>query len=992
MPPVTRHSARGHASVGPRYGDSPREQGLAALVKAREHRKLEKPDNQMEGGTGEPNASPPPPTPLFMDYEMATQTPSAMLEPQCPNKQLDFKLGKNASIALQARAKKEKEEDKEILEFLNLLDKKLSSMEQKSLPRASSFGKALQTFVHKYFTQPGANANNQGHTADPAPASLPKTYANAIPLAKSDNKTGKQPVEIQHVPTGLAIGPKDVQSTEILLDKKYDIQQVIQGSNAELEQKWAIFVIPGALKQYIGYDGSMVTVSEQAAKEEFKLQTGTMPLKLHWSRKSQEHSPNTDNTATMVLAVPETSASRIPPWIHFFGKNLRIRRKAITPKVQQCARCWDYHNPRSCTRRPKCWLCGAKDHTEEDHKESTQQCANCLRPAPADHAQCPVQPSIKQGILVQVPKTQVAAIRRIESSQQRTPPSKNVEDSNQDKQTDTDASSKNTAVEAVNVAWSPSPHEAALQLAFEQDYHVILIQEPWISTFHARRLSKHHPAFKLFTPIEDWTHKPRTLTYIRKHPQLKAEPVPYGPQPNRDLTAVQVGSGDQQVTLMNLYNAPPGSVDAGEGLKHLLSQTLPTRPCLVAGDFNLHHSSWQTNTINSAGAEHFLQWVDHQGMTLMLESNTPTHDNNTIDLTWANRPLVCLGTHTEPAPGFPVLADHIALSTTVHWHPINNTKPVPPLRMATMQEDIFHPVIHKEATALGELPPAQLDLTPEALDHYTSAITQAITNALEMSTKRAHAHPSGHRWWNEDCQEAVVALRRVSRDPDSPPTEIETTQRTLRCTNGETVHTTSDAKAELLVKTLLQKAACADDIPSDNSDNPEATLPFPTITSGEAYQAIFQAKSSTPGQDEISNAVLKKAWPALGPHISALYKHCAATGWHPTPFQQALLVALPKPGKKDYSSPRSYRLIALLSTLGKGLERLIARRLAWTAIKHKVLHPQQFGALPCRSATDLAAALVHDIEESWARGLSASILTLDFKGAFDAVLSGRLNQ
>src|SRR5699024_10690015 len=136
----------------------------------------------------------------------------------------------------------------------------------------------------------------------------------------------------------------------------------------------------------------------------------------------------------------------------------------------------------------------------------------------------------------------------------------------------------------------------------------------------------------------------------------------------RDLTAVQVGSGDQQVTLMNLYNAPPGSVDAGEGLKHLLSQTLPTRPCLVAGDFNLHHSSWQTNATNIAGAEPFLQWADHQGLTLTLEPNTPTHGNNTIDLTWANRPLVCLGTQTEPAPGLPVLADHVALSTTVHWH------------------------------------------------------------------------------------------------------------------------------------------------------------------------------------------------------------------------------------------------------------------------------------------------------------------------------------
>ncbi|ODM22043.1 hypothetical protein SI65_02888 [Aspergillus cristatus] len=51
--------------------------------------------------------------------------------------------------------------------------------------------------------------------------------------------------------------------------------------------------------------------------------------------------------------------------------------------------------------------------------------------------------------------------------------------------------------------------------------------------------------------------------------------------------------------------------------------------------------------------------------------------------------------------------------------------------------------------------------------------------------------------------------------------------------------------------------------------------------------------------------------------------------------------------------------------------------MAWIAIKYKVLHPQQFGALPLRSATDLAAALIHDVEEAWSRGLKASMLTLD---------------
>ena len=60
--------------------------------------------------------------------------------------------------------------------------------------------------------------------------------------------------------------------------------------------------------------------------------------------------------------------------------------------------------------------------------------------------------------------------------------------------------------------------------------------------------------------------------------------------------------------------------------------------------------------------------------------------------------------------------------------------------------------------------------------------------------------------------------------------------------------------------------------------------------------------------------------------------------------------------------PNAWRPIALLSCLGKGLERLIARRLAYAAIKHGVLNPQQFRALLKRAATDLVACLVHNIK------------------------------
>ncbi|RKL06834.1 hypothetical protein BFJ70_g16980 [Fusarium oxysporum] len=97
-----------------------------------------------------------------------------------------------------------------------------------------------------------------------------------------------------------------------------------------------------------------------------------------------------------------------------------------------------------------------------------------------------------------------------------------------------------------------------------------------------------------------------------------------------------------------------------------------------------------------------------------------------------------------------------------------------------------------------------------------------------------------------------------------------------------------------------------------------------------------------------------------------------------------------KPRRRDPTSPRAWRPVSLLSCLGKGLERLIARRLAWVAVYFGVLHPQQAGALPKRSATDLVTALIHDIEEAFARNKVVTLVTMDIQGAFDTVMRNRL--
>lgn len=139
----------------------------------------------------------------------------------------------------------------------------------------------------------------------------------------------------------------------------------------------------------------------------------------------------------------------------------------------------------------------------------------------------------------------------------------------------------------VNVGRSWTAHEAALQLAFEQNCLAVLIQEPWIFPDPSQRLSKRHPAFSQFSPIEDWSIRPQVLTYIHKNHLLTAVQVPFGPA-IRDLLAVSISAPHHAtILLVNLYNAPTGCRDEHQVVGHLRNTSIPNLPCLLAGDFNL---------------------------------------------------------------------------------------------------------------------------------------------------------------------------------------------------------------------------------------------------------------------------------------------------------------------------------------------------------------------------------------------------------------------
>jgi len=68
-------------------------------------------------------------------------------------------------------------------------------------------------------------------------------------------------------------------------------------------------------------------------------------------------------------------------------------------------------------------------------------------------------------------------------------------------------------------------------------------------------------------------------------------------------------------------------------------------------------------------------------------------------------------------------------------------------------------------------------------------------------------------------------------------------------------------------------------------------------------------------------------------------------GYHPHSLKTTNGVVLDKPGNASYDSPASFRIIVLLKTISKIVERIMTVRLSAFARSKGLLHPNQCGSL-----------------------------------------------
>ena len=143
------------------------------------------------------------------------------------------------------------------------------------------------------------------------------------------------------------------------------------------------------------------------------------------------------------------------------------------------------------------------------------------------------------------------------------------------------------------------------------------------------------------------------------------------------------------------------------------------------------------------------------------------------------------------------------------------------------------------------------------------------------------------------------------------------------------------------------------------------TSPWPPFSKEDFKIAIANCNNtSTPGPDKLLWSHLKiilKDDKCLN-SIICIANACIELGYWPLHFKRSTTVIIPKLNKKSYDTPKSFRPIVLLNTMGKLVKKVIGERLQFIMAANNFIHPSQLGGLKFKSTTDVGVTLTHIIQ------------------------------
>jgi hypothetical protein len=144
-----------------------------------------------------------------------------------------------------------------------------------------------------------------------------------------------------------------------------------------------------------------------------------------------------------------------------------------------------------------------------------------------------------------------------------------------------------------------------------------------------------------------------------------------------------------------------------------------------------------------------------------------------------------------------------------------------------------------------------------------------------------------------------------------------------------------------------------------------------------------QNETKAPGIDGFTADIIKRINSINREFLPQIYNKCLTFGTFPKIWKISCIKVLKKPNKSDYTTPKAYRPISLLSVFSKILEKLLINRIIFYLTSKNLLNERQYGFTPQKSTIDAIFNAKNFIEKTFERKGFALLIALDISGAFD---------
>lgn len=160
----------------------------------------------------------------------------------------------------------------------------------------------------------------------------------------------------------------------------------------------------------------------------------------------------------------------------------------------------------------------------------------------------------------------------------------------------------------------------------------------------------------------------------------------------------------------------------------------------------------------------------------------------------------------------------------------------------------------------------------------------------------------------------------------------------------------------------------------------------PTTSASKIKKFFSKTKNKkSPGEDGITNYIMKKLPLFYYEHISNIFNACFKLCYFPRVWKNAVVLVLYKGGSKDQTLASSYRPISLLNTMSKALEAIFCEFFDEFLVKNGLYDKDQFGFRFKHSTVQQILRVTEHITLQFNQNRNTGAVFLDVAKAFDSV-------